>query len=146
MTQPLRYNEWQLPNFSSFLPHLLITPAIWATLAPFSSTLGIVVGAAFTVVTVAMRFLMAKRIQVSNEVLSLGTARLPLNIVKSAELIAKEDQFFARGALLDARAFLCYKSGLPDLVRINISDKNDPTPYALVSSRRGAELVALLNS
>ena len=145
MTQLLRYNEWQLPNFSSFLPHLLITPAIWATLAPFNGTVGIVVGLIFTVLTVAMRFLMAKRIQVSSDTLTLGSARLPLEIVKSAELIAKEDQFFARGALLDARAFLCYKSGLPDLVRINISDKDDPTPYALVSSRRGNELVALLN-
>jgi hypothetical protein len=88
---------------------------------------------------------MAKRIELTQSELALGPARIPMKIVKSAELVAKEDQFFARGALLDARAFLFYKSGLPDLVKVNLSDPKDPTPYALVSSRRGAELVRLLN-
>ena len=146
MTQPPRYQEWQLPNLSSFLPHLLIAPAIWATLAPFNQSVGLVVGCLLMVATIALRFMMAKRISLSEKQLVLGSAQIPLSIISSAELIPKDQQFFARGALLDSRAFLFYKSGLPDLVRINLADPADPTPYALVSSRRGEELVRLLNS
>ncbi len=146
MSPTPRFSEWQLPNFSSFLPHLLIAPAIWMTLAPFNGQIGAIVGVALTAATVALRFAVARRIIVTDTVLQLGKATLPLEFIGRAEAIAKEDQFFARGALADHRAFFQLKSGLPELVRIEITDPSDPTPYALVSCRKSSELIAALNA
>jgi hypothetical protein len=141
-----RFSEWQLPNFSSFLPHLMITPAIWMALAPINPDLGLVVGLLFTAVTVALRFVIAKRILVDDANIKLGQATIPLKFVGKATSIAKEDQFFARGALAHPQAFLLLKSGLPGLVRIEMKDPNDPTPYLLVSTRKGEQLIQALSS
>ena len=114
------------------------------TLAPFNQTLGVALGVTLMLATTALRFVVARRIVVTDTSLELGRATLPLGILGKAELIAKDEQFFARGALADPHAFFMLKSGLPDLVRIQIADPSDPTPYALVSCRKGAELVEVL--
>jgi Protein of unknown function (DUF3093) len=145
MSPTPRFSEWQLPNFSSFLPHLLIAPAIWMTLAPFNPDLGLIVGLLLTAATVALRFAVARRIIVTETSLLLGKATLPLEFIGKVESIPKEEQFFARGALADPRAFFQLKSGLPDLVRIQITDPSDPTPYALVSCRKASEFIAALD-
>ena len=45
----------------------------------------------------------------------------------------------------DPSAFLALKFWAPRGVRIEISDPRDPTPYWLITSKRGDELAALLN-
>ncbi len=115
------------------------------TLAPFLGDLGWLIGGIFSLSIAALRIALAKRIVITDELLSAGKVQIPRSALGKAKQIEKDEQFAARGALLDARAFLVLKSGLPDLVRIEISDKADPTPYILVSTRRGAELVAALS-
>lgn len=118
----------------------MIAPAIWATLAPFNPDVGLLVGLLLTVATVVLRFLVAKRIKVTETALLVGSATLASQIIGPVEVIAKEDQFFARGALADPRAFFALKSGLPGLVRVRLLDKSDPTPYVLVSTRHPERL------
>jgi hypothetical protein len=49
-----------------------------------------------------------------------------------------------RGVDLDARAFLKIRPWVKPVVRIELDDDNDPTPYWLVSTRRPKELAAAL--
>ena len=56
----------------------MIAPAIWMALAPINPDLGLVIGLLFTAVTVALRFVIAKRILVDNSNLKLGQATIPL--------------------------------------------------------------------
>lgn len=116
------------------------------TLAPFVGDLGWWIGGVFTAAITALRIATAKRITVTSDSFTAGKILIPRSALGKATLIAKDDQFAARGALLDARAFLILKSGLKDMVRIEITDKKDPTPYILVSTRRGSELVSALNA
>ena len=95
--------------------------------------------------TVGLRFVVAKRVTVSADSLNIGRAKLPASILGTVEVIAKEDQFFVRGALADSRAFFALKSGLPGLLRVEIRDKQDPTPYALIATRHPAELAAAIS-
>ena len=116
------------------------------TLAPFNPDLGVVVGLVLTAATVALRFAVARRIIVTDTALQLGKATLPLEFIGKVESIPRSEQFLARGALADPRAFFQLKSGLPDFVRIHITDPSDPTPYALVSCRKSIELIAAIEA
>jgi hypothetical protein len=45
---------------------------------------------------------------------------------------------------LDGRAYLCLRGWISPVVRVELDDPDDPTPYWLVSTRRPAQLVAAL--
>ena len=96
--------------------------------------------------SIAFRFGIAKRIVITESGLQIGNADIPLTALGKAELINPADEFAERGAKLDARAFLALKGGLPQLVKIEIVDKSDPTPYLLISTRKADELIKALKS
>lgn len=139
------FSEWQLPNPTSFLPNLLFAPAIWLVFAPINQTVGTLTGVTLTLASIALRFLVAKKITVSNGTLKIGKADIPRVALGRAETIESADQFAERGYKLDSRAFLALKSGLPGLVKIEVTDETDPTPYLLVATRKPEELVKALN-
>jgi len=140
------YQEFQVANLGSFLPNLLIAPAVWLVFAPINPGVGLASSIVLTVASIAIRLALTKTIVLTTDELRIGKAALPRTILGNATLIASEDQFSERGPRLDTRAFLALKSGLPGLVKVVIEDKQDPTPYVLVSTRRASELVELLNA
>ncbi|MEY4320094.1 MAG: hypothetical protein RLZZ471_35 [Actinomycetota bacterium] len=140
MQQNLAFSEWQYPRISSFLPAILFVPAVWIVGAPFETNVGLLIGAALALVVVFMKLKNSRFIKVDGEFLLLGDAAIPRKIIGKVSAISKEEQFYERGARLDARAFVFLKYGLPEMVKIEIKDKNDPTPYLLVSTRRAKEL------
>ena len=123
----------------------MLIPAVWIVGAPLGTDLGFFVGLVLALVAGAIKLAAAPKIKVSKNYLNLGKALIPRSAIGKIQLIDKSDQFFERGAKLDARAFVMFKYGLPDLLKIEINDKNDPTPYLLVSSRRGKELIKSLS-
>ena len=52
---------------------------------------------------------------------------------------------FERGVRLDARAYLLIRGWIPGLVRVELDDPDDPTPYWLVSTRHPVRLAAALS-
>ncbi|MDX2025238.1 DUF3093 family protein, partial [Microcella sp.] len=50
----------------------------------------------------------------------------------------------ARGQRLDARAFLVLRPDIPAVLRVAVTDPDDPTPYWLLSTRRPEELAAAI--
>jgi hypothetical protein len=140
------FNEWQLPNFTSFLPNLLFAPAVWLVFAPINQTLGTIDGLALTGLSIALRLFVAKRIVVTQSSIKIGSADIPRIAIGNAVSIAAENQFAERGARLHSRAFLALKSGLPGLVKVEITDEGDETPYLLISTRRPEELISSLKS
>ena len=140
------YQEFQVANFSSFIPNLLIAPAVWLVFAPINPDVGLISALTLVTASVAFRLAATKKIVLTPTELRIGKATLPRVILGEAASIARENQFSERGPKLDTRAFLALKSGLPGLIKINIEDAKDPTPYVLVSTRRANELVELLNA
>ncbi len=139
------YREWQYPRLASFLPLLLFIPAIWLVGAPLKTDLGLPLGIAFTLVATLLKLRNAKHIKITKEALILGDAVIPKSILGKKEIIGSQDQFFERGARLDSRAFVFLKYGLPGMVKIEINDPSDPTPYVLISSRSAAKLIESLD-
>jgi hypothetical protein len=140
-----KYSEWQYPRPGSYLPLLLLIPAVWIVGAPFGSAIGAYIGLAIAIIVAVLKIVGAKKISVYSDSLQLGTATIPKEALGKVEIISKENHFAARGSNLDSRAFVFLKYGLPEMVKIEIVDKKDPTPYLLVSTRKAAQLVAALN-
>jgi Protein of unknown function (DUF3093) len=49
-----------------------------------------------------------------------------------------------RGTRLNGLAYLCIRGWVDPVVRIEITDPSDPTPYWLTSTRRPEQLIAAL--
>ncbi|PWV84715.1 Protein of unknown function [Prauserella marina] len=74
----------------------------------------------------------------------VGDAHLPLRFAGDVEVIGKQDKRKALGPELDPAAFVAHRGWVPSLVRIRLTDPEDPTPYWLVSTRRPERLAALV--
>ncbi|HJG80129.1 MAG TPA: DUF3093 domain-containing protein [Brevibacterium senegalense] len=108
------------------------------------------VGAALTplVVGAAVVFWMlslSTRITVTDDLFAAGRAHIERAHITGATAHDEEESFAQRGRLLDARAFLILRPWAKTVVRVEIDDPADPTPYWLVSTRRADELAAALD-
>lgn len=139
------YREWQLPRAATFIPHLMVFPSFWLILAPINNDFGLVLGVTATVFSIWFRFALSKRITVTSNALRVGKASIPRSAIGVAESIAKSEQFGERGPKLDARAFVALQA-LDGLVKVELVDPNDPTPYLLISTRRPEQLARVLNN
>lgn len=74
----------------------------------------------------------------------VGEAHLPLRFAGEVAVIGKNDKRRALGPGLDPAAHLVHRGWIGPLVRVHLSDPDDPTPYWIFSTRhpqRVAELV-----
>jgi hypothetical protein len=77
-------------------------------------------------------------------VLQAGEARLPLHHVGHVDVVAREDKQVALGPELDPAAYLVHRAWIGPVVRIEVTDPDDDTPYWIVSTRDPDALVAAL--
>ncbi|SFB45500.1 Protein of unknown function [Amycolatopsis marina] len=76
--------------------------------------------------------------------LRAGEARLPVRFTGEVEVIGKDRKRKALGPELDPAAFVLHRGWVGPLVRVELTDPADPTPYWLVSSRRPEALAEAL--
>lgn len=104
------------------------------------------VGYAVTVplVVAALVWLGRTRVLVSGGELRVGVAALPLHAVGRVEIVPKADKQVALGPELDPAAFLLHRGWVGPVVRVEVTDPVDPTPYWIFSVRDPQRLVAAL--
>jgi hypothetical protein len=85
-------------------------------------------------------------VEVTAELFAAGRARLPRVVVASVEAFEGAAATAQRGTALDARAWLLLRGWIPGVVRVQLDDPSDPTPYWLVSTRQPRKLAAALSS
>ena len=85
-------------------------------------------------------------ILVSSGELVAGRARVPVDLISTVTAFEGEEATLQRGRMLDARAWLLIRGWVSPVVRIELSDPSDPTPYWIVSTRSPAALVAAIAS
>jgi hypothetical protein len=139
-----RYREWVLPNWSSFLPVLVIYPSLWLTFLPIDVAVGAWSGAILTLVVAALMFAKSARIVVTEEFLEVANATIERRFIGAVSAISKEDGFAERGRNLDPRAWIHFQGSVKTLLKVEISDPSDPTPYWLFSTRKPEELIRVL--
>ena len=125
---------------------LLALPASMLVLAPVSLPAGIATGVVLSGGLIVLLWALAPVIEIADGVLRAGRARIPLRLLGPVEVARGEEARQARGPGLDARAWLMLRGDVDPVVRIEILDDDDPTPYWLLSSRRPDDLALALGS
>lgn len=141
-----RYEERLRPGATVFLALSLSFPMVCLALAPFGWPLAIFSGIAALFSTCGVAFVLSPIIRVSQLELTAGSIRIPLEVLGKAEVLSQADAKFAKGPGLSPMAAHLIRGDIADLVRIEIRDPQDPTPYLLISTRRPQDLVAALAS
>jgi hypothetical protein len=84
------------------------------------------------------------RVEVDSAGLRAGRARVPLQVLGEVRTATGGEARQERGPRLDARAYLCIRGWVDPVVRVELEDPDDPTPYWLLSTRHPTELAAAL--
>ncbi|VEH41145.1 Protein of uncharacterised function (DUF3093) [Kocuria rosea] len=85
-------------------------------------------------------------IVITGESLQVGRARIERRFVGSAEAFRGSAVQRVRGPELDARAYMNFRVSVGPVVRIQITDPVDPTPYWLTSTRHPERIVEVLSA
>jgi hypothetical protein len=84
------------------------------------------------------------RVQVDGGELRVGEAALPLRFVGRVEIVDRRDKQAALGPELDPAAFVLHRGWIGPLVRVEVTDPDDLTPYWVFSVREPDRLLAAL--
>ena len=122
----------------------LAIPASLLTFAPINVIVGAFVGVGLALGVVAIAVLSAPTITVSDGMLRAGAARVPLSLIGETEVARGDDARVARGQQLDARAHLVLRPDISPVLRVHLTDPDDPAPYWLLSTRRPEALAAAI--
>ncbi|HEY2207551.1 MAG TPA: DUF3093 domain-containing protein [Pseudonocardia sp.] len=79
-------------------------------------------------------------------VLRVGPASLPLRFVAGASVVPATSKQAQLGPEFDPRAFLLHRAWLRRMVRVDLDDPDDPTPYWIFSVRDPEALLAALDA
>jgi hypothetical protein len=143
----MRYREviraplWLLALVYFFMLSLVIS--IWAALGDTAALISLaVVTAALVWIYISTALL----IEVDGKELRVGTAHIDLTLIGDCVDLDNKAIRLARTRDADPQAFLAIRFWAPKGVRVSINDHNDPTPYWLISSNRGAELIKVIKN
>lgn len=129
-----------------FLALALVIPASLLVFWPINPLVGIGVAIVLYAGCAGGLVLASPVIQLTDEHFAAGRARLPLTFAGEATGYREPDATLQRGRLLDARAWLLLRGWVSPVVRIDVLDPQDPTPYWLVSTREPEKLAEAVNA
>lgn len=141
---PIVYHEKLRPTWPMWLMVLLAGGIGWLTLAPFGTSWGI--GSGIVVAAVAAFVLISTTtdISVTTTHVQVGRATIERKHVGTVTGYRGDDAFQQRGPKLHGLAYLHLRSWVKPVVRIQIEDRQDRTPYWLTSTNKPEELTNLL--
>lgn len=94
----------------------------------------------------ALWWLGRSRVRVGGGRLVAGDRSVALGHVGRIDVVARRDKQQALGPELDPSAFLLHRAWVGPLVRVEITDREAPEPYWVLSSRRPERLVEALEA
>ena len=136
----LRPPIWLLAFIYFLLLSLVI--AIWAA---FDNNVALV---AFIVATIAIVYIaiaMRSTITLDGDELRIDRAHIEIKYLGSATVVDSQTMRLLRTRDADPAAYLAIRFWMPKGIKITVVDPRDPTPYWLITSKRGEEIAALLD-
>lgn len=110
------------PGVRSWLPYVVLLPLTVLLIVKMGST----------------------KVEVADGELKVGDAHVPLTLLGEVEIISPADRRAAMGRELDPAAFVLHRGWVKPMVRVHLTDPEDPTPYWLISTRHPEELIKAL--
>ena len=117
--------------------------AIWVALGDRAASFS---GAVLLLLTLFIYFASSTTISFDGVELRVGRAHIEKIYIGKASLVPKRDFLVARTRGADPAAFFALVFWVSEGVKIEVNDARDSTPYWLISTKRGNELIAALES
>jgi len=140
------YREKLWPAPWLYIATALVMPASLLVLLPINAFAGLVTAVVLYAGCVILLITGSPVIRVTDSHLLAGKARLPLGVIGAVTAYEGEDAKLQTGQLLDARAWLLIRGWISPIVRVQVTDETDPTPYWVVSSRHPQAVVAAIEA
>ncbi|WP_104117429.1 DUF3093 domain-containing protein [Arthrobacter sp. B1805] len=142
--QAVQYEERLWPSPWVWLIAAGFSSATIVMFAPISMEVGYGAAAVVAVIVFTLLILSTPRITVTATTLTVGRATIERKYLGTVQWFTGDDATNQRGPGLNGLAYLCIRGWISPVVRIEISDPEDRTPYWLVSSRHPERLAAAL--
>jgi hypothetical protein len=136
------YRERLLPGPLTFIVTALVIPAALLVFLPINPAVGVVAAAVMYAACVVALVVTSPVIEVTDEAVVAGRARVPLKNVGAISTYLREEARQQRGPVLDSRAWLVIRGWVDPVVKVEILDDRDPAPYWLLSSRQPTALAS----
>jgi hypothetical protein len=136
----IRAPFWLL-TFIYFL-FLSLVVAVWAAIGNQPAFITWVVS---TVLIVLIALKSSLVLEIDESELRAGTAHIGLNYVGTATALDSKEMGRLRTRDADPASYLIFRFWRSTGVKVEINDPRDQTPYWLITSKRNAELVKILN-
>ncbi|MCU1531381.1 MAG: hypothetical protein JWO49_952 [Arthrobacter sp.] len=140
------YNEKLWPNIWIWLVSVGLSGAGILVFAPISLAAGITAAVVLFAIISVLLVLSTPSITVTKGTLRVGRATIERRFVGPVAAFRGKEATAERGTRLNGLAFLCIRGWVDPVVRIEITDPSDRTPYWLTSTRHPERLVAALGS
>lgn len=144
--QTVLYSERLLPAFWIWLVVAGIAGTFVLAFIPISLLTGIIVAVVAAVALTVLLLMSTPVIRVTPESLQVGRAQIERKWVGEVQAFRGEDATQQRGPALNATAYLCIRGWISPVVKIEITDPADRTPYWLTSTRHPEKLAAALQA
>jgi hypothetical protein len=139
-----RFRERLVPGIGPLLATLLLIPAIYIIFLPISVLIGSIACVLITALVELLLVVMSPVVSVVDGVLVAGPARIPVELTGETEAFRGDEARAARGVDLDARAFTLFRGWVDPVIRVHVTDPDDPVPYWLLSTRKPEALAAAI--
>lgn len=136
------YRERLWPSAWIFAATALVVPATLLVFLPINQVVGMIAAVVLYGAIVLVLIATTPVIEVTPRELVAGRARVPVELISEIAAFSGEQATLQRGQLLDARAWLLIRGWVSPVVKIDLADDSDPTPYWIVSTRTPAALMA----
>lgn len=140
------YRERIWPSPWVFVATALVIPASLLVFLPINQLAGAIVAVVLYAAIVIVLLATSPLIEVVAGELIAGRARVPVDLISAVSAYTGDEATLQRGRLLDARAWLLIRGWVSPVVKIELSDESDPTPYWIISTRSPDALVVAIAS
>lgn len=138
------FEERVRPNLASYLLSFLAGLGIFAVFLPIAGLLAFFYATIVTCTILTTQIALSPKIVITSDTLRVGKASIALRHLGVAQVYSNNAAREQLGPALDARSFLRIQGSVPQIVKVEILDKNDPAPYWIFSTRHGDEILKAL--
>jgi hypothetical protein len=140
------YNEKLWPNAWIWLVAAGLSGAGILVFAPISLTAGITAAVVLFIIIAVLLVVSTPTITVTGSTLRVGRATIERRFLGAVTAYRGKEATAERGPRLNGLAFTCFRGWLDPVVRIEINDPSDRTPYWLTSTRHPDQLLGALQA
>jgi hypothetical protein len=135
------YSERVFPGLSFFLATLFAPAALYLIVLAFDDLWALITFVVSELAIIFLGLFAAPTLSFSSKTLSIGNVKIPTQYVKAITIVEASAQQSEKGPKLNPSAYVRFQVGVKGLLKVELNDPNDPTPYWLISSRN-PDLVA----